>query len=86
MLRCCLYKLYTTILENFFSLPDSWRSKNYTFEFVAANNEVVADEISTELRASLFHTLIVDESTDIAVHKVLVLYVFQISFFQFSGL
>ena len=36
--------------------------------------EVVANEIFTELRASLFHTLIVDESTDIAVHKVLVLY------------
>ena len=58
----------------FISLPDSCRSKNYTFEFVAAINEVVADEIFTELRASLFHTLIVDESTDIAVHKVLVLY------------
>ena len=55
-------------------LPDSWRSKNYAFEFGAAINEVVADEIFTELRASLFHTLIVDESTDIAVHKVLVLY------------
>ena len=36
--------------------------------------EVVADEIFTELRESLFHTLIVDESTDIAAHKVLVLY------------
>ena len=54
----------------FVSLPDSWRSKNYTFEFVAAINEVVADEIFTELRAFLFHTLIVDESTDIAVHKM----------------
>ena len=61
-------------IGKFVSLPDSWRSKNYTFEFVAAINEVVADEIFTELRASLFHTLIVDESTDIAVHKVLVLY------------
>ena len=56
------------------SLTDSWRSKNYAFEFVAAINKVVADEIFTKLRASLFHTLIVDESTDIAVHKVLVLY------------
>jgi len=61
-------------IGKFVSLPDSWRSKNYTFEFVAAINEVVADEIFTELRESLFHTLIVDESTDIAVHKVLVLY------------
>ena len=61
-------------IGKFVSPPDSWRSKNYTFEFVAAINEVVADEIFTKLRASLFHTLIVDESTDIAVHKVLVLY------------
>ena len=56
------------------SLPDSWRSKNYAFGFVAAINEVDADDIFAELRAVLFHTLIVDESTDIAVHKVLVLY------------
>jgi len=61
-------------MGKYVSLPDSWRSKNYAFEFGAAINEVVADEIFTELRASLFHTLIVDESTDIAVHKVLVLY------------
>jgi len=61
-------------IGKFVSLPDSWGSKNYTFEFVAAINEVVANEIFTELRASLLHTLIVDESTDIAVHKVLVLY------------
>ena len=60
--------MYTDHVGKFVSLPDSWRSKNYTFEFVAAINEVVAEEIFTELRASLFHTLIVDESTDIAVH------------------
>ena len=60
-------------IGKYVSLPDSWRSKNYTFEFVAAI-KVVADEIFTKLRASLFHTLIVDKSTDIAVHKVLVLY------------
>ena len=61
-------------IGKFVSLPDSWRSKNYTFEFAAIINKVVADEKFTELRSSLFHTLIVDESTDIAVHKVLVLY------------
>ena len=61
-------------IGKYVSLPDSWRSKNYAFEFVAAINEVVADDIFTELRVSLFHTLIVNESTDIAVHKVLVLY------------
>ena len=61
-------------IEKRVSLADSWRSKNYAFEFVVAINEVVADYIFTELRVSLFHTLIVDVSTDIAVHKVLVLY------------
>ena len=61
-----------TILDHigkFVSLPDSWRSKNYIFEFVAAINGVVTEEIFTELRASLFHTLTVDESTDITVHS-----------------
>ena len=61
-------------IGKFVSPLDSWRSKNYTFEFVTAINEVVADDIFTELRASLFRTFIVDESTDIAVHKVLALY------------
>ena len=61
-------------IGKFVSLPDSWGSKNYIFEFVAAINEVVADDIFTELRASLSHTVVVDESTDIALHKVLVLY------------
>ena len=72
-------------IGKYVSLPDSWRSKNYAFEFVAAINKVVADEIFTKLRAFLFHTLIVDESTDIAVHKVLNT-VFQILFSQFTGL
>ena len=61
-------------IGKYVSLPDTWPSKNYTFQFVAAINKVVAHEIFTKLRASLFHTLIADESTDIAVHKVLVLY------------
>ena len=56
-------------IGKFVSLADSRRSKDYTFEFIAAINEVVADDIFTELRASSFHTLIVDKSTDIAVHK-----------------
>ena len=45
-------------IGKYVSLPDSWRSKNYTFEFAAAINEAVADEIFTELRSSLFHTLL----------------------------
>ena len=68
---------YCTILDHivkFVSLPDSRRSKNYTFEFVAEINEDFPDDIFTESRASLFHALIVDESTDIAAHKVIVLH------------
>ena len=61
-------------IGKYVSLPYSWGSKNYAFEFVAAINKVVADDLFTELRVSLFHTLIVDESTDIALHEVLVLY------------
>ena len=60
-------------IGKYVSLPDSWRSKNYAFEFVAAINKVVADDIFTELSVSLFHTLIVDESTDIAAYKVVLL-------------
>ena len=69
----CVQTIYDHI-GKFVSLPDSWRSKNYTFKFVAAIDEVAADKIFTELRTSLFHTLLVDESTDIAVHEVFVLY------------
>ena len=61
-------------ITKFVSLLDSWRNKNYTFELVAAINQVVADDIFIELRASLFHAPIVDESTDIALHNALVLY------------
>ena len=61
-------------IRKFVSLSDSWQSKIYTFEFVAAINKVVANDMFTELHASLFHSLIVNESTDIAVYKVLVLY------------
>ena len=69
------------------SLPDSWSSNNYAFEFVAAINEVVTCNIFIELRVSLFHTLIVVESTNIAVHCFsTVSIVFQISFSQFTGL
>ena len=61
-------------IGKYVTLPDSWRSKNYAFEFVEAINEVVADDILKELRESSLHTLIVDESTDISVHKMLILY------------
>ena len=50
-------------------LPNSWQSKNYAFEFVTAINEANVDDIFTEVRASSFHTFIIDESTNIAVLK-----------------
>ena len=59
-------------IRKFVSLLDSWRSKYYAYEFVSAIDKV--DEIFTELRACLFHALIVNESPDIAVHKMLVLF------------
>ena len=36
---------------------------------------MIQSEISDEFRKSSFHTLIVDESTDISVQKMLILYV-----------
>ena len=55
---------YVTILEN-------WRSKNYAFEFVECIDFVVKSQFMSELRQSAFHTLIIDESTDISVQKML---------------
>uniref|UniRef100_A0A8C1MMI3 HAT C-terminal dimerisation domain-containing protein n=1 Tax=Cyprinus carpio TaxID=7962 RepID=A0A8C1MMI3_CYPCA len=53
----------------------SWRSKNYAFEFVECINSVVQTEMISSIRNARVHTLIVDESTDISVHKMLVLYI-----------
>jgi hypothetical protein len=50
-------------------VPDSWRSKNYAFEFVDS-----IDSVISELRNVKFHTLTVDESTDILLTKMLILY------------
>ncbi len=58
-------------LAKYVSLPDSWRSKNYAFAFVESINGGVQAEI---LESEKCHMLIVDESTDITVHKMLVLY------------
>ncbi|XP_078496597.1 uncharacterized protein LOC144752589 [Lissotriton helveticus] len=55
-------------------IPDSWRSKNYAFEFLEAINSVIHCEGMAELRNALYHTLIIDESTDISVTKMLILY------------
>ncbi|TRY56742.1 hypothetical protein DNTS_027367 [Danionella cerebrum] len=57
-------------LAKYVNIPDSWRSKNYAFEFVESINAVVQAEIMESLRNASAHTLIVDESTDITVHKM----------------
>ncbi|XP_069068967.1 E3 SUMO-protein ligase KIAA1586-like [Pleurodeles waltl] len=55
-------------------IPDSWRSKNYAFEFLEAINSVIRSDLMAELRSARYHTLIIDESTDISVTKMLILY------------
>lgn len=40
-----------------------------------SNNEVVQNETMCSVQNAPWHTLIVDESTDISVHKMLVLYI-----------
>ncbi|XP_078522998.1 uncharacterized protein LOC144792009 [Lissotriton helveticus] len=61
-------------LALYVKIPDSWRSKNYAFEFLEAINSVIHCEAMRELRQALHHTLIIDESTDISVTKMLILY------------
>ena len=59
---------YVTIL-------DIWRSKNYGFDFVECINIVVHEAIINEICESEFHTPIVNESTDISVTKMLIVYI-----------
>lgn len=52
-------------MAKYVSLPDTWHSKNYVLEFVDSTDSVVKDSIIGELHNAKFHTLTVDESTDI---------------------
>ena len=61
-------------LALYVKIPDSWRSKNYAFEFLEAINSVILSDAMAELRSAQYHTLIIDESTDITVTKMLILY------------
>jgi hypothetical protein len=45
------------------TIPESWHSKNYTFEFAERINSVIEKQLLDELCKSRFHMLIVDEST-----------------------
>lgn len=62
-------------MAKYVKIPENWRSKNYAFEFVESIDEIVKDTVMSEIRESEFHTLIVDESTDISVTKMLIVYI-----------
>ena len=61
-------------VAKYVEIPENWRSKNYAFEFVECISFVLKTELMSELRKSAFHTLIIDESTDISVQKMLIVY------------
>jgi hypothetical protein len=50
-------------LGKYTTIPECWRSKNYTLDFVESINSVIENQLLNELRKSRFYTLIVDEST-----------------------
>src|SRR6218665_1734887 len=73
-----IYILYIYIyiyMAKYTDLPESWRSKNYAFEFVESINMVVKTKMLNEIKNAEFHTLIADESTDVSVTKMLILYI-----------
>ena len=55
-------------------IPNSWRSKNYAFEFIEIINGMVQDNFMADISLATSHALTVDESTDISVNKYLILY------------
>lgn len=61
-------------MSKYIALPESWRSKNYAFEFLESINSVIQHDMLREIASARFHTLVVDESTDISVSKHLILY------------
>jgi len=61
-------------IGKYVSIPESWHSKNYGFEFVKCINAVVQKEVMRDLSNASYHTLIANESTDVSVIKTLILY------------
>ena len=61
-------------MAKYVSIPEHWRSKNYSFEFAESINAVVQNETMCSIRNAPWHTLIIDESTDVTLHKMLVMY------------
>ena len=61
-------------VAKYVKIPENWRSINYAFEFVECISFVLKTKLITELRKSTFHTLITDESTNISVQKMMIIY------------
>ena len=61
-------------VEKYVSIPQSWHSKNYPFEFVDSVNTIIQKEVMCDLRNASCHTLVVDESTDVSNAKMSILY------------
>ncbi|CAM2115696.1 unnamed protein product [Caretta caretta] len=61
-------------MEKYVRIPAGWRSKNYTFEFLEIINYIVQNDLMHEITLAMFHTLAVDESTDISINRYWILY------------
>lgn len=62
-------------MEKYTTVLDSWRGKNYAFVFVDCLAQVTTKHVVTAIQEAPFHTLIVDESTDVSTSKMLALYI-----------
>ncbi|CAM2096193.1 unnamed protein product [Caretta caretta] len=59
-------------MEKYVRIPASWRSQN--FESLEIINCIVQNDLMHEIASAMFHTLAVDESTDISINRYLILY------------
>ena len=71
-------------MAEYVRIPENWQSKNYAFEFFESINVVISQETMKEIASANFHTLTVDESTDISVSKYLILYFKYRVFFEYK--
>ena len=61
-------------MVKYITLSDNWGSKNHGFEFVEITNSVMEKELTSELPNTAFHTLKINETTDISGNICLILY------------
>ncbi|XP_060111233.1 uncharacterized protein LOC132583632 [Heteronotia binoei] len=62
-------------MAKYVNIPASFRNQNDALAFLECINSTVKSEILNEIQESPFHTLIIDESTDITVSKILIMYI-----------